>query len=532
MFNLLRYFSLTSAVIMAIAAIGLGTAYRQYAIGQLVATAEGQNVSLAQTFSNTIWSRFSAHVGSAAHPDRDGLIDHPQTRRIHEAVQTLTAGTPVLKVKIYDLDGHTVYSSEASQIGDDKSDNRGFVMAAREGTPASKLSYRDTFSAFSGVVEDRDLVETYLPIRSAEGRIQGVFELYTDVTPLLEQIGQRTAETIAGLLLSFGVLYGVLFLIVRRADRIIKKQYGALRDNDERIKSKNAALSEAHDRLEQRVEERTAELRQNEHSLRHARDQAEAANRAKSEFLAAMSHELRTPLNAIIGFSEMIEGETFGPVGTAKYREYAHDINASGLHLLAVINGILDLSKIEFGADDLREESIDVLGLVRSAVTLVRQRADEKELRLVLDIPDDLPALRADQRKLKQILVNLLSNAIKFTEPRGKVTIRAWCRIDSGHVFQIIDTRIGIAPRFGQVDSDLSRQYEGSGLGLPLAQAFTEVHGGGFELESEVGVGTTATARFGAGRVVSVPSEYALPAAAPVRRSEPAHIPALRPVRT
>ena len=245
-------------------------------------------------------------------------------------------------------------------------------------------------------------------------------------------------------------------------------------------------------------------------------------------------------MNAIIGFSEMIEGETFGPVGTAKYREYAHDINASGLHLHAVINGILDLSKIEFGADDLREESIDVLGLVRSAVTLVRQRADEKELRLVLDIPDDLPALRADQRKLKQILVNLLSNAIKFTEPGGKVTIRAWCRIDSGHVFQIIDTGIGIAPkdipkalsRFGQVDSDLSRQYEGSGLGLPLAQAFTEVHGGGFELESEVGVGTTATARFGAGRVVSVPSEYALPAAAPVRRSEPAHIPALRPVRT
>ena len=262
MFNLLRYFSAASAAIVVVIALGLGAAYREQAVSEVVATAEGQNVALAQTFSNTIWPRFSSHVTAITDADGGALRAHPQTRRIHEAVQTLTAGTPVLKVKIYDFDGLTVYSSDAGQIGDDASENRGFVEAAREGTPASKLSNRDTFRAISGVVEDRDLVETYIPIRSAEGEIEGVFELYTDVTPLIGRVGGSTARFVAGILLAFGLLYGVLFLIVRRADRIIKTQYRDLQDNEERIKSHNAALVEAHDKLEARVDERTAELGQ------------------------------------------------------------------------------------------------------------------------------------------------------------------------------------------------------------------------------------------------------------------------------
>lgn len=241
-----------------------------------------------------------------------------------------------------------------------------------------------------------------------------------------------------------------------------------------------------------------------------ARDHAEAANRSKSEFLAAMSHELRTPLNAIIGFSEMMKVETLGPVGSPQYRGYASDIYGAGKHLLELINDILDLSKVESGSDELHEDRIDFPELVQNVVRLVRQRAESNSVRLILAIPEDLPLLLADERKLKQIIVNLLSNAVKFTDRGGQVTLKAWWRSDSGFIFQVVDTGIGMRPedipkalsRFGQIDGDLNRKYEGTGLGLPLAKSLIELHGGYLDLQSEVGVGTTATVRLPASRIV------------------------------
>ena len=282
------------------------------------------------------------------------------------------------------------------------------------------------------------------------------------------------------------------------------------------------SLAKAHMELRTRIDElestkenlerQSVELSRLAEDLATARDQANSANHAKSEFLTAMSHELRTPLNAIIGFSEMIQSERLGPVGVAKYGDYARDINESGQHLLALVNDILDLSKIEFGEGKLHEQTINIPPTIRSVLMLVQHRAKKNDIEIGLDIPDDLPALRADERKLKQILVNLLSNAIKFTDAGGKIMIRVWCRPDSGHAFQVIDTGIGIAPenipkalrQFGQVDGNLNRNYDGIGLGLPLVQALIELHGGSLELESQLGVGTTATVRFPAARIVSV----------------------------
>jgi signal transduction histidine kinase len=298
----------------------------------------------------------------------------------------------------------------------------------------------------------------------------------------------------------------------------------AIEDITERKRADEALLTSEHvlqkrvadlEKARRKLEMQGESLSRLTDDLLIARDEARAADRAKSEFLAAMSHELRTPLNAIIGFSEIIKNETFGPVGSLKYREYTSDIHESGQHLLGLINNILDLSKIESGTDELHEDKIEIPEIIRAALKLVGHHAEQRGVKLEKELEDQLPALRADERKLKQILVNLLSNAVKFTDAGGEVTLRAWCRMDSGYVFQIVDTGIGIAPediakalsRFGQVDADLSRQYEGTGLGLPLTEALVELHGGSLDLQSEVGVGTTVTVRFPAERIVASPDD-------------------------
>ena len=252
-----------------------------------------------------------------------------------------------------------------------------------------------------------------------------------------------------------------------------------------------------------------ARLESKNQELIAANEKAEFANRTKSEFLANMSHELRTPLNAVIGFSEMIHNEAFGPCDE-RYRNYALDINQSGQHLLNLINDILDISKVESGAGEIHEERIEIREIIESVVTMLKGRAQKGGVKLELEVPDRPPALRADNRKLKQILMNLLSNAIKFTDPGGTVILRIWCRIGSGYVFQVADTGIGIAlddiPKalapFQQVDGELSRKYEGTGLGLPLAKSLVELHGGSLDLQSRLGVGTTVTVRLPEERVV------------------------------
>jgi len=251
------------------------------------------------------------------------------------------------------------------------------------------------------------------------------------------------------------------------------------------------------------------ELRAREDALRLAKETAELANRTKSEFLASMSHELRTPLNAIIGFSEIMSDEMLGPIGTPQYKGYIDDITDSAKHLLIVINDILDVAKIESGHIALSEEVVDPTGLAGSVMRLVSPRSDEANVTLSLIVAENLPALRADKTKLKQILINLLSNAVKFTPEGGRVELRAELAENGDFLFIVHDTGIGMSEAdirialtpFGQVDSRLSRRFEGTGLGLPLAQGLTEMHGGSFKIESEPGQGTTISVRLPAERV-------------------------------
>ena len=250
-------------------------------------------------------------------------------------------------------------------------------------------------------------------------------------------------------------------------------------------------------------------LKERETVLQAAKDQAEDASRSKSQFLANMSHELRTPLNAVIGFSEIIRDAMMGPV-SARYQEYARDICSSGEHLLSVINDTLDLSKIEVGQLDIYEEVVEVAEVVTACHRIIRERVQKSKLELVINIPENLPALRADQRRLKQIFLNLLSNAVKFTPENGRITVTANLLPTSQIEFSVADTGIGMKPEdmkialepFRQIDGELNRRYEGTGLGLPLVQRLAELHGGKLDIVTAPDAGTTVTITLPAARSI------------------------------
>lgn len=238
--------------------------------------------------------------------------------------------------------------------------------------------------------------------------------------------------------------------------------------------------------------------------LAAAKEEAEAASRTKSEFLANISHELRTPLNAIIGFSDVMRSELLGPLGP-RYRSYAKDIQESGEHLLGIINDILDLSKIEAGRLTLHEEIVDPAAIARDCTRLVSARAEEAGVLLRLRVLADAPRqVSADELKLKQILLNLLSNAIKFTPRGGHVDVVLQRGRDGNLEIMIEDTGVGMSDEdlaialqpFGQVESTFTRTRQGTGLGLPLTKGLVELHGGTMRIESALGRGTTVTVSF------------------------------------
>ena len=271
-----------------------------------------------------------------------------------------------------------------------------------------------------------------------------------------------------------------------------------------------AAVMRSQAKLERMVEE----IRTKNERLEVALKEAEAAVHAKSEFLANVSHELRTPLNAIIGFTEIMEREMYGPLGHDRYKDYAENVLQSGRHLLAIINDLLDMAKVEAGKLDLNERTIEVGGLVESCLSLMRDRIKQQGLELVLRLPSGGPLLWADERLVKQMLINLLANAVKFTPEGGTITLKGEVTPLRGYDLSVADTGIGIAEDdlatvlapFGQVESAMNRSHAGTGLGLPLVNAMIRLHGGTLKLESTVGHGTIASLAFPPERVIDQPA--------------------------
>jgi len=248
-----------------------------------------------------------------------------------------------------------------------------------------------------------------------------------------------------------------------------------------------------------------------EQELKEARERAEMAGRAKSEFIAHMSHEIRTPLNAVIGFSEMMRDQMFGPLGSPRYVEYCNDIHNSGMHLLDLVNDILDLSKIEAGKFELQEDQVGLQAIVDTAIRFMRERAHHKHIALEAHL-EATPELWCDRRTMIQVMLNVIGNAVKFTGEHGRISVESRLDAAGDLVLSVTDTGIGIAPEdlervmqpFGQArkNIDHASAEPGTGLGLPLSRSFVEKHDGSFAIASEPGIGTRITITLPASRVM------------------------------
>ncbi|MFD2205721.1 ATP-binding protein [Kiloniella antarctica] len=466
MFRLLRYFSITSAIAILLVTACLSYLYWKSENTKLTKIIESQNVALAQSFANNIWPKYSTHVNSVSHLDGDALRAHPKTIKIHQTLKALTKGLPILKVKMYSLDALTVYSSEFSQIGASKKGNAGFESTVKNINPTTKNSFRETFASFDGPVSNRYLVESYLPIIGTQGELEGVFELYSDVTPLVAEINWTTIEVILYLLFFLGLLYVFLFWIVRNADTIIGKQH------DDLVLAQKEAIT---------------------------------ANTAKSNFLSTMSHEIRTPLNGVLGLAQLL-------ISTDLNKEQKHQVStilSSGETLLAIINDVLDMSRIEASSVQLEEKTFNIKELISMIATPFQSLIDDKGLKLNVNFEagSDL-LIKGDPVRLRQVLWNLVSNAIKFTDS-GSITLNIeqiapdHTNIteikDLGLHFSVTDTGAGIAPdrvdsifeAFTQEDATITRKHGGTGLGLTIVKQLTQLMGGSITVKSQLEHGTS-----------------------------------------
>jgi two-component system cell cycle sensor histidine kinase PleC len=461
MFSHLRYLAAISFVIMAIGAVFIVVYASNFKEQDMLEGASSQTKATLDSYVGAVWERYGDELSkNPTSPYLPGFAQ--ETQRFFKT-------QPVAKITVFSPDvAHLYYGSGPEYITTDGTTRVPLfdISQALSGTMVKRVLKDVYITGGAAPNAKHTMVQVIVPLlREGHAAPDALAEIYVDVTVKWELLARELKIFLGAILGVFTLLMGVLLFTASRAESIITKQHEV---NMELI----AAAA-----------------------------QAEAQSRDKSQFLASVSHELRTPLNAIIGFSDIIRNEAKEMLQRI-HQDYLEDIHASGKHLLSLINDILDFSKAEAGKLQIEWAETDANKVIRNSLRMVLPRAEAAQVTLVEDLPTTHLVIVTDAKKLKQVLLNLLSNAVKFTPAGGEVRCHAWMDLMKGSlVIEVRDTGIGIAPKdisrvmtpFGQVDSALSRKYEGTGLGLPLSKKFVESMGGDFAIESQIKVGTTVT---------------------------------------
>jgi two-component system cell cycle sensor histidine kinase PleC len=476
MFSYLRYFSAISLLLIIVAAYTLGAYFKAVTSEDLRMLVDNNNTALVQGYVNSGWKK---HHNVLLRLWRIDVSKWSLYREFHD-FRNDTLGyfeeMPVAEISIYTQTGERILSTNpAKQDAEMSEEEHRLFLETLQGESRSRILTGVEYLMPNGTPARGSFVQTFVPIRSdyyvpvvadsTQTQVEAVVQVHFNITSQWDKLLNFQLLSTGGIIVIFLILIATLYLFSRRAEGIIAKQH--------EVNLELTATAAA----------------------------AEAENRDKSQFLANISHELRTPLNAIIGFSDILKNEAMTRLDI-QYQEYLIDIHSSGVHLLSLINDILDFSKAEAGKLEVNIADTDGVKLIRNSMRFVIPRAEEAQVTLVEEMPKQHFTIQTDSKKVKQVLLNLLSNAVKFTPAGGEVRVSARHNIsDDTIVIQVQDTGIGISPKdiskvmqpFGQVDSKLSRKYEGTGLGLPLSKKFVEILGGTFQIKSEVNKGTVVT---------------------------------------
>ncbi|MFM2130486.1 MAG: hypothetical protein RL477_2032 [Pseudomonadota bacterium] len=463
-YRLARRFAVAGLVVVVLAAALV--AHVQFALfeDQVRNIARQNHAQYARTIANDIWDDAEPLVGRANADPRSRSGTDRDFAKIDREVRRLVRGTDVLKVAIIAGDSRTIYSTDPADIGRNYNGDAPFAVVF-DGATETEFGLKPGFKGLDGKPADRWVMSSYVAGRhDPRAPAAGVVKVYTDVSRQHARVRHAAIENVSIIAGALLLIYMILLAVVWAAEQVLRQHH------------------------------------RNEVVLAAAMTRAEAANKAKSEFLANMSHELRTPLNAIIGFSEIMGSEIKGPLGDPTYKAYAADISKSGQHLLGIIDRVLDLVRTENGTTFIETSETNLAFVAKSVARMMAAEAEAAGLSLSVEAETDPITIFTDALKVREILVSLVSNGIKFTPGGGNVTVFV-SPTDDGALLRVVDTGIGMRPEdvplaispFGHIESVFSKSRGGIGLGLPFTRRLTELLGGGVEIESAPGKGTTVS---------------------------------------